>query len=405
MEFQDTPEEAAFRAEARRWLEANAPRRGTTDYHLRSEPERKALAQAWQAKLYDAGWAGLSWPKEYGGRGASAIEQYIFDQELAQFDAPWGMFFIIGIGMAGPTIIAHGDDVQKERFLGPTIRGEIIWCQLFSEPGAGSDLAGLRTTAVRDGDEWVVNGQKVWTSGGHYSDWGILVARTNWDVPKHRGITYFLLDMSTPGIELRPIRQINGESHFNETFLTDVRIPAECVLGEVDLGWGVATTTLANERTAIGAGAHRAGTSIDDLVAMTRAKGRHGDPMVRQGLAEAFIRNRILRYLGYRVQTALSQGLPLGPESSVMKLSYAADLAQTTNLALSIMGPAATLWSDTDSLWQHAWASAPSIRIAGGTDEVQRNVLGERVLGLPSEPRPDKTVPFREVPSGEQAAD
>lgn len=403
MEFEDTPEEAAFRAEVREWLEANAPRRGTTDFHLRPEAERKELAQEWQAKLFDAGWAGLSWPKEYGGRGATAIQQFIFNQELAGFDAPWGMFFIIGIGMAGPTIIGHGTEQQKERFLSATLRGDIIWCQLFSEPSAGSDLAGLRTTALRDGDEFVVNGQKVWTSGGHYSDWGILVARTNWDVPKHRGITYFLLDMATPGIELRPIKQINGEAHFNETFLTDVRIPADCVLGDVDQGWGVAMTTLANERTAIGAGTERPSTSFDDLVALSRATGRSSDPIVRQGLAAAFTRSRIQRYLGYRVQTALSQGTPLGAESSVMKLAHALDLAATTNLALQLQGAAGALWEEdapAGGVWQHAWTSAPSIRIAGGTDEVQRNVLGERVLGLPAEPRPDKTAPFREVPAG-----
>lgn len=402
MNFDDTSEEIAFRSEVRSWLEANAPKRGTTDYHLLPEGEAKVLAQEFQRQLFDAGWAGISWPKEYGGRGASAMEQMIFNQELADFDAPWGMFFIIGIGMAGPTIITHGTDEQKRRFLTPMLKGEEIWCQLFSEPAAGSDLAGLRTTAVRDGDEWVVNGQKVWTSGAQYSDWGILLARTDADAAKHRGITYFVLDMRTPGIELRPIKQINGESHFNETFLSDVRIPADGVLGEVNLGWGVAMTTLSNERTAIGGGTDRPGTSTEDLIALARMRGLATDHVVRQELASAYTRSRIQRYLGYRVQTALSQGLPLGPESSVMKLSHATDLKLTTNLALRLQGPSGTLLDSSapdDGVWQHSWASAPSIRIAGGSDEVQRNILGERVLGLPAEPRPDKGIPFRDIPT------
>jgi alkylation response protein AidB-like acyl-CoA dehydrogenase len=399
LDFDDTPQEAAVRKEIRAWLQDNAPGKGSTDYCRRSELDRLALAKAFQAKLFDAGLAGLAWPEEYGGRGGSAIEQMIFEQELAGFDAPWGVFFVIGIGMAGPTIIAHGSPAQKERFLRPTLRGDVIWCQLFSEPGAGSDLAGLRTSAVRDGDEFVISGQKIWTSGGHYSDWGILIARTDFEAPKHRGLTYFLCDMSLPGIELRPIKQINGDAHFNETFFDDVRIPADMVLGEVGGGWAVAMTTLSNERTAIGGGGAN-GVGFADLHALARRVGRSSDAVVRQELAAAFTRGQVSRFLGYRAQTALSRGEPLGPESSILKLFHGLDLARTTNLALELLGPAGTVWDGDDASWFHEWATAPSMRIAGGTDEIQRNVLAERVLGLPAEPRPDKAVPFNTIPVG-----
>ena len=399
MNFDDTPEEAAVRKEIRTWLQANAPIKGSTDFSQRSELERLELAKAFQARLFDAGWAGLAWPEEHGGRGATALEQMIFEQELAGFDAPWGVFFVIGIGMAGPTIIAHGSAAQQERFLRPTLRGDLIWCQLFSEPAAGSDLAGLRTSAVRDGDEFVLNGQKIWTSGGHYSDWGILVARTDFEAPKHRGLTYFLCDMSLPGIELRPIKQINGDAHFNETFFDDVRIPADMVLGEVGAGWGVAMTTLSNERTAIGGGG-ASGSSFADLHDLATRMGRCGDPLVRQELAGAFTRRQVSRFLGYRIQTALSRGEAPGPESSILKLFHGLDLARTTNLALELLGPAGALAVGDDDSWFHEWATAPSMRIAGGTDEIQRNVLAERVLGLPSEPRADKGVPFNTVPIG-----
>jgi alkylation response protein AidB-like acyl-CoA dehydrogenase len=399
LNFDDTPEEAAVREEIRTWLQANAPIKGSTDFSQRSELERLELAKAFQAKLFDAGWAGLAWPEEHGGRGATAIEQMIFEQELAGFDAPWGVFFVIGIGMAGPTIIAHGTAAQKERFLRPTLRGDLIWCQLFSEPAAGSDLAGLRTSAVRDGDEFVLNGQKIWTSGGHYSDWGILVARTDFEAPKHRGLTYFLCDMSLPGIELRPIKQINGDAHFNETFFDDVRIPADMVLGEVGGGWGVAMTTLSNERTAIGGGG-ASRSSFAELHDLARRMGRCSDAVVRQELAGAFTRHQVSRFLGYRIQTALSRGEAPGPESSILKLFHGLDLARTTNFALELLGPAGSLSVSDDESWFHEWATAPSMRIAGGTDEIQRNVLAERVLGLPSEPRADKGVPFNTVPVG-----
>jgi alkylation response protein AidB-like acyl-CoA dehydrogenase len=402
----DTPEEAAFRAEARTWLEAHARRRtGEQDwsqYHFSGDPSPDADAEhvrrckQWQATLYDGGWAGITWPKEHGGRGGTPAQARIFAQEQARFDVSAGVF-AVGIGMVGPTLIAHGTEAQQERYLRPMLRGDEVWCQLFSEPGAGSDLAALRTRAVRDGDEWVVNGQKVWSSGAHHSDLGILLARTEPDVPKHRGITYFVLDMSSPGVEVRPLRQINGVANFNEVFLTEVRIPHDDVMGEVNGGWAVAHTTLGNERTLIGGGA---GVGFRDFLRLARARGRTADPRVRQRLAAAFTRSEVLKYLGLRVQGALREGRPPGPESSVLKLAVSRHVSLNGDLALALEGPAAMLNQDDapyGGFWQQQFLTQWGVRIGGGTDQVQRNVIGERVLGLPADPRPDKSVPFREL--------
>ena len=393
MDFDDTPEEAAFRAEARAWLEANAgPRTGEVDMlRLMDSPDFVAAAKAWQRKLYDGGWAGITWPKEYGGRGATSIQNTIFTQEQVKREVATGPF-MVGIGMAGPTIIGHGTDAQKERYLDTMLRGEEIWCQLFSEPEAGSDLANLATRAVRDGDEWVVNGQKVWTSQAHHSEWGMLLTRTDPDAPKHRGITYFLLDMKTPGVEIRPLVQITGAAHFNEVFLTDVRIPAENVLGEVNGGWAVTMTTLQNERAAIG-GAGRAGTHFEEIAALARSVGKADDPIVRQELARCFTRFQLLRYLGLRTQTALSKGGVPGPESSIMKLILSEHARDNGELFEQLQGNAGML----DSTWTTHFLNQWSMRIGGGTDQIQRNAIGERVLGLPAEPRSDKNVPFREL--------
>ena len=401
MDFDDTPEEAAFRAEARAWLEQHATRKDPNTRpsgFMSLASDHVDRCKRWQRTLYEGGWAGITWPKEYGGRGATAIQASIFAQEQAEFDVAVGVF-MVAVGMVGPTIIAHGTDAQKERHLDAMLRGDEIWCQLFSEPGAGSDLAGLSTRAVQDGDEWVVNGQKVWTSGAQHSDWGILLARTDADQPKHRGITYFLVDMASPGIEVRPLRQINGAAHFNEVFLSDVRIPAENVLGEPNAGWGPTLTTLANERTSIGGGG--GGIALSNLADLARELDREDDPVVRQGLAAAFTRFEILRYLGLRVQTALSQGLPPGPESSIMKLFLSQHLAETADLAMALSGTGGML-SGSDALgegmWQQYFLGHWAARIGGGTDQIQRNVIGERVLGLPGEPRLDKTLPYRELP-------
>jgi acyl-CoA dehydrogenase len=285
--------------------------------------------------------------------------------------------------------MAHGTEAQKDRFLGPMLRGDEVWCQLFSEPGAGSDLAGLSTRAERDGDHYVVNGQKVWTSSAHVSDWAILLARTDPAAPKHKGITFFLLDMRTPGVDVRPLRQVTGVAHFNEVFLTDVAVPAENVVGPVGEGWRTAMTTLMNERTFIGGG------TLDDvaggLVAEARARGRTGDPVLRQRLAQAHIGQQLIRYLGLRVQTALSQELPLGPESSVLKLASAVHRGRVDDLAMAVLGADGTLfdYADVDEAsWQQHFLFQWASRIGGGTEQVQRNIIGERILGLPREPRP-----------------
>ena len=404
MDFDDSPEEAAFRTEARAWLDEHAER--ITDQTPRRSPwggaDQQAhvrAAKAWQRTLYDGGWAGITWPKQYGGRGASAIEAAVFGQEQAKFNVSPGVF-AVGIGMVGPTLIAHGTAEQKERYLDPMLRGEEVWCQLFSEPGAGSDLAGLGTRAVRDGDEWVANGQKVWNSGAHYSDWGILLARTDPTQPKHRGITYFLVDMHTPGIDVRPLRQITGQAHFNEVFLTDVRIPGANVVGGVNDGWRVAQTTLANERTLIGGGS---GAGWRDLAGLARDTGAARDARLRQELAAAYTRFELTRFLGYRVQTALSQGRAPGPESSVMKLFHSQHLARTGDLVMAMQGPAGALADPDaakDGFWLGYFLNQWASRIGGGTDQVQRNIIGERVLGLPREPSTDRDLPFNELRRG-----
>ncbi len=405
MDFDDTPEEAAYRAEARAWLEQHAKLRtddtrqggGMSDAYSEEEARHVKESKEWQATLADHGWAGITWPAEYGGRGGTSLQQRAFLQEQAKFDVPAGVF-AQGIGMAGPTIIAHGSEWQKERFLRPMLRGDEVWCQLFSEPGAGSDLAGLQTKAVRDGDEFVVNGQKVWTSSAHYSDWGILLARTDPDVPKHRGITYFLLDMRTPGIEIRPIKQITGTAHFNEVFLTDVRIPVENVVGEVNNGWAATMTTLTNERTLIAGGG---GDTFGELLRFARRFDRTGDPVVRQELAATYIALEVQKYLGWRSQTALSQGRAPGPESSVAKLGYSAIQERLGDIGPAIAGPYGTLMpTDDDDVesWNQRLLNQWSSRIGGGTDQVQRNIIGERVLGLPGDIRVDKNVPFNELP-------
>jgi alkylation response protein AidB-like acyl-CoA dehydrogenase len=280
------------------------------------------------------------------------------------------------------------------------LQGTEVWCQLFSEPNAGSDLAGLRTSAVRDGDEWIVNGQKVWNSGAHYSDWGILPTRSDPEAPKHKGITYFLVDMRTPGIDVRPLTQITGAAHFNEVFLEDVRIPHENILGAPNAGWGPILTTLANERTLIGGGQGQ--VKISDLIALAKHFGADKDPNIRQELMRQHSYLETMRFLGYRVQTAASKGAVPGPESSVLKLAASRKLEHAGNLVLAIEGAAGML-SDDDAyqhgFWQGQFLSQWASRIGGGTDQVQRNIIGENVLGLPSEPRVDKGIPFRQIPT------
>ena len=319
------------------------------------------------------------------------MQQIIFNQEQARFEVSSGAL-TIGLAMVGPTLIAWGTEDQQSRYLGPMLRGEEMWCQLFSEPGAGSDLAGLITGAELDGDAWVVNGQKVWTSMAQHSEWGILLARTDRAAPKHRGISYFLVDMKSEGVEVRPLRQIDGVAHFNEVFLTDVRIPANQIVGDVDNGWRVAQTTLQSERVAIGSGE---GLRFADVRALLAGIGAGQSSRYRQQIASAFIRFELLRYLGLRVQTAISQGRPPGAESSVMKLAFSEHIAALTDLLLDLEGAAGMLGSEAapdNGFWQQHFLSQWSIRIGGGTDQIQRNIISERVLGLPREPTPERVA-------------
>ncbi len=413
MDFEDTPKEAEFRARCRAWLERNAeplaPGEVADGMGEREDPETIARAKAWQAKKFDEGWAVLTWPKEYGGQGLGRMEQIIWNQEEAHFRTPPNIY-LIGHGMLGPTIMAHGTDEQKKRFLRNMARGQEIWCQLFSEPGAGSDLAGLRTTALRDGDDWVINGQKIWSTGAHYSDWGMIVTRTDPDVPKHKGLTYFIIDMHSPGVEARPIRQMSGGAAFNEVFFTDVRVPDANRLGAVGDGWRVALTTLMNERVAIGAGGGAGGfRRLFDLARRSRRNGRPAieDGAVRERLADFYIATKGLQFTGYRTLSAISRGATPGPEGSIAKAVGAPLAQQMASFALDLEGAMGGVLERSvapeEALWQDSYLGSPGIRIAGGTDEVLRNIIAERVLGLPPEIRVDKGKPFREIPTGPES--
>ena len=410
MDFNDTPEEAAFRTEARTWLNANAePRPEDDDADLLGEKlddASVAWCKDWQKKKYDAGWAGLTWPKEYGGRGASAIENVIWKQEESKVHTPPEIYGI-GLGMCGPTLMAHGTEEQKKRWLPDMLMGQEVWCQLFSEPAAGSDLAGLRSTAVRDGDDWVINGQKIWTTGAQICEWGILVVRSDPNAAKHAGLTYFVVNMKAPGVEIRPITQINGGQGFNEVFFTDVRIPDSDRIGEVGDGWRVAITTLMNERASIGGGGG-AGNSTD-LLRLAREVEINGrpaieDPSIRQQIARFYIRAKGLQFTGNRTLTALSRGQTPGPESSLGKLVGGVLVQDMSEFGIELAGMAGMMNDETYSLdkamWQERFLGIPGLRIAGGTDEILRNIIAERVLGLPPEVRLDKGVAFKDIPSG-----
>ncbi len=425
MDFNDSPQEAAFRAEVREWLSKNAKPRAESGSMMamfaeseggnRGEAEKEMVRQSqeWQRKKADAGWGVITWPKKYGGRGGNIMQQVIWSQEESKFETPPNIF-MIGIGMAGPTIMTHGSNEQKDRYLPPMARGDEVWCQLFSEPGAGSDLAGLRTRSVRDGDDWIVNGQKVWTSGAHYCKWGILVTRSDPTVPKHKGLTYFIVDMESPGVEVRPIKQITGGANFNEVFFKDVRIPDQNRLGGVGQGWSVAITTLMNERMSIGGGAGMFGGDMGMSGMLNALKTLYVDgkpaiehAAVRDKLADFMARFKGLELTGQRTLSALSQGGLPGPEGSIMKLALGLLIQDMAAFVMELQGASGVLMDKQDTLmdamWQQAYLGIPAIRIAGGTDEVQRNIIGERVLGLPPDVRLDKGVPFNEVPSGPKA--
>ena len=400
MDFSDTPEEAAFRQEARAWLSANVPSK--EELEGLDEVQR---AKLWQMRKYEAGWACIRWPREYGGRGASAMEQVIWNQEESSFRTPASVF-AIGQGMAAPTMMAWATEEQKRRYLPPLASGEHVWCQLFSEPAGGSDLAALRTRAEKDGDEWVVNGQKIWTSGAHFSDYAILVVRTDPEVPKHKGLTYFFVDMKSPGIETKPIRQISGESNFNEVYFTDVRIPDDHRLGAVGQGWQVAITTLMNERLAIGGGGGLGFRQVFELAQRLTIDGRPAieDRSVRARLADWYVQEAGLRFAGYRAMSALSRGEIPGPENSIGKYVGASKTQDMASFAIDLLEMSGVVsdpeLSSHSGIFQYAFMGAPGLRIAGGTDEIMLNILAERVLGMPQDVRVDKGIPFSQVPTG-----
>ncbi|MEI9987896.1 MAG: acyl-CoA dehydrogenase family protein [Aliidongia sp.] len=409
MDFNDTPEEAAFRAEVRAFLDANAKKKSETAAANRrrhiSDDEELQQAKAWQAKKADAGVARITWPEKWGGRGGTMIQQVIYNEEEARYLVPGGVF-AIGLGMCIPTLMAYADEAALQRYVRPALRGEEIWCQLFSEPVAGSDLAGLKTRAERDGDDWIINGQKVWTSGAHYSDFGILVTRTDPNAPKHAGLTFFYLDMKSPGVEVRPIKQISGSSNFNEVFFTDVRIPDSQRLGKVGDGWKVSLTTLMNERLAVG---DAPGPDFEDIFELARSLELDdgpaiGNPAVREKLAHWYVQAQGLKYTKFRTMTALSRGQTPGPESSITKVVSASKLQDIASFGMDLLGMAGGITDPAiapmQGWFQEALLYAPGLRIAGGTDEVLRNIIAERVLGLPGDVRVDKDLPYNKIPSG-----
>lgn len=404
MDFDDSAEEAEYRQTAREWLIANAPERKALDPEGNS-PEDLARAKAWQAKKASAGYAQITWPKAWGGPDGSPIQSVIFAQEEAGIGLNHG-YFTIGLGMILPTIMAFADDEAKARFVGPALRGEEIWCQLFSEPSAGSDIAGLRTTAVADGDHWIINGQKIWTSGAHYSDYGILLVRTNMDAPKHKGLTMFWIDMKSPGVEIRPIHKMSGGSGFNEVFLTDVRVADSQRLGPVDGGWRVSVVTLMNERNTVPG---TIGVAWPEFMALARAvpgvnaPSALADPAIREKLADWYVQTEGLKHIRSRIVTALSKGTTPGPESSFTKVVVANQLQAMTAEAIDMLDQYGVIDAPTvapmQGIFQAFYLSSAGTRLAGGSDEILLNIIGERVLGLPGEIRVDKDVPFRDIPT------
>lgn len=392
-----------FRGRARAWLTANAP---AYDPDAPARDVDLAESKRFQAALFDAGLAGITWPERYGGQGLGHAEQLAFSEESRGFDLPTGAF-LIGLGMCGPTVLDLGTEELKARYLRPMLRGEEIWCQLFSEPGAGSDVAGLQARAVRDGADWVLNGQKVWTSGAQWSDYGIVIARTDPDVPKHRGITMFVVDMHAPGVTVRPLRVMTGQSPFNEVFFEDVRIPADHVVGEVNDGWQASVVTLRHERISIGTTARprRSPLGYAALAELARERGVSDDPVLRQELAGLYVAEQLVDLFGARMRQQAQEGAEPGARGSVAKLAGALLAERGAAVAARVAGPGALAVDPDDedgAALVTAMNGAPSSAIAGGTNEIQRNIIGERVLGLPKEPRTDTSVPFRDLLVGTQ---
>ncbi len=396
MDFSLTLDQEAFRERVRAWLELNIPRQWVRRAMGTSEvprPEAYEFLREWQRKLWEVGFIGLTWPKEYGGQGLSFVEEMILHQEMALLKAP-SILNILGVGMAGPTIIAYGTEAQKKRYPVKILSADEIWCQGYSEPNAGSDLASLQTRAVKDGDAWVINGQKVWTSLAHLADWMMLLARTDPDAPKHKGITYFLLDMKLPGVTVKPLKQLTGDAEFNEVFFDNVRVPESQVLGGVNNGWQVGLTTLMYERLALGFGLQvRLRIALDGLVEMARHVEKSGrpttkDPVLRQKLAQLWIETESLKYTGARAITKLLRGELPGPEASAGKMVWVDVHQRIQELAMEIEGPYSQLVAGSEraiegGVWQYSFLRSRANSIEGGTAEIQKNIIGERVLGLP----------------------
>jgi len=404
VDLNDTPEQAEYRERVRAWLEEHkgeAPvLRG--DGALKDEDEIVEARREWQRKLAEAGLAGVTWPAELGGQGMGPIEQVIVNQEISRASVP-GILDVIGVGMLGPTIIAHGTEDQKSRYLGPMLHGDEVWCQLFSEPAAGSDLAGVQTRAKQTDDgDWVLNGQKVWTTNAQFAAYGLLLARTDPEQHKHKGLTMFIVPMDGEGVTIRGLRQISGEAEFNEVFFDDLKVGADAVVGPLNGGWGTALTTLMYERVTIGLGSEGMGysaTRYADVIAADPAA--RADGAVRQTLGEIATELLAVRFTGYRTLTALAKGQIPGPESGLAKVTLVNAAVKAGELLADVIGPEAL---DEDSEWAYMISFLPGLKSAGGTEEILRNTIGERVLGLPPEPRLDKGIPFNELRSKEREA-
>ncbi len=404
MDLDDTPEQAAYRAQVRSWLEEHKPEAPivTGPDAIQDEDEIIAARRKWQGKLAEGGLAGVTWPKEYGGQGLGPIEQVICNQEIGRAKVP-GILDAIGVGMLGPTIIAHGTEEQKSRYLAPLLHGDEVWCQLFSEPAAGSDLAAVQTRARRQDDgSWRLSGQKVWTTNAQFASYGLLLARTDADVPKHKGLTMFIVPMDAEGVTVRGLRQISGEAEFNEVFFDDVSLDEGAVVGGVGNGWGTALTTLMFERVTIGLGSEGMGYNSTRFASALAADERaRRDPEVRHRLGEIASELLAIRFTGYRTLTALQKGQIPGPEAGLAKVTIVNGAIKAGDLIADVLGPDAL---DEDSEWAYMISFLPGLKSAGGTEEILRNTIGERVLGLPPEPRLDKGIPFSELRSKEGAA-
>jgi len=406
VDYRDSPEQAAFRAEVRGWLEQHVP---PYTARLAANPTshgRLGIAAEWQRELFEGGYGALGWPEQFGGRDANIIERYIVVEESAKLAAPWHLNMAVTLGWCAPAVLTFGTEKQQQEHLRKMLAGEEIWCQMFSEPNAGSDLASLQTHADRDGDDYLINGQKVWSSGAHWSKWGILLTRTA-EAPKYQNLTFFIIDMSTPGIEVRPLKQISGESDFAEVFFTDCRVPAEWVVSEVGNGWMVAIATLLNERMALSAGAGAAVIAVqgmERLRALARRLQRDGgvvadDPYFRQRLAQIWIGSQANRLTAARVLSAQFKGQPPGPEASIVKLSGDLWSQQLSDLAIEMLGPhllttKGSELAQDDGSWAYGALMNRALTIGGGTSEVQKNIIAERVLGLPK-PGPPPHLPPR----------